>query len=363
MLQANLMEEIDFSKAEDDISKDSILNCVSELEIFRYYLKSDFKIRVPMSSPLRKDNKPSFNIYIAGNGKPRFYDFGMGAGGDCFDFVQAILGVDYKTTLRIIHSDLVNTNKSKVLTDLKQRQTVKYDNITDIIREEAKEQTTISIVRQPYTFLDTEYWKSYGINMETLLKFKVFSAKTVWINKNEVPISYSATDPIYAFEFKTATDSAPRYKIYKPLAPSGRKWVTNTRMFDIIGWNQLCSQGNLAIITKSMKDVMVLHELGFNAISPQSESQNIGDAFLTDLKTRFKSIVSLFDRDATGVRAATKLVDKWHIPPMFIQDEKAKDISDFVRHYGASKAKDLIVTLASRAIDKFVTYEYLTNRI
>jgi hypothetical protein len=49
-------------------------------------------------SPLRDDDRrPSFSIYATGT---RWKDFGTGAGGDSFDFYQAVKGMDAKQAWR-----------------------------------------------------------------------------------------------------------------------------------------------------------------------------------------------------------------------------------------------------------------------
>jgi hypothetical protein len=43
------------------LTKETVLNKVSEYQIFSYYLGGDFKSGAVMNSPLRQDDKPSFS--------------------------------------------------------------------------------------------------------------------------------------------------------------------------------------------------------------------------------------------------------------------------------------------------------------
>lgn len=55
----------------------------------------------------------------------------------------------------------------------------------------------------------------------------------------------------------------------------------------------VASKGDILFITKSMKDVMCLHEMGIPAVSPSSESTFLPKDVLEQLKTRFKRIIIL----------------------------------------------------------------------
>lgn len=80
---------------------------------------------------------------------------------------------------------------------------------------------------------------------------------------------------------------------------------------------------------------MVLKEMGYNAISPSSETTFIPDDILDDLKSRYSKLYILYDRDATGVKQARAYSKKYHIDAFFINKRfKAKDISDAVKLNG-----------------------------
>ena len=77
---------------------------------------------------------------------------------------------------------------------------------------------------------------------------------------------------------------------------------------------------------------MCLYEMGYPAISPSSESTFIPKDVLEQLKTRFKRIIILFDRDVAGVKRSRKLSQETGLEALFINKRfKAKDVSDAIK--------------------------------
>ena len=92
-----------------------------------------------------------------------------------------------------------------------------------------------------------------------------------------------------------------------------------------------------------MKDVMCLYEMGISAISPSSESTFIPEDILNALKTRFKRIIILFDRDSAGVRNSRKFSLKYGLEAMFVNKKyMCKDISDAVKKHGLTEVKSFL---------------------
>ena len=75
-----------------------------------------------------------------------------------------------------------------------------------------------------------------------------------------------------------------KFKIYRPLASKYTKWRTNLTTSDVQGLAQIPEKGDLLIITKSLKDVMVLYEMGYTAISAASETTFIPEDIISGLK-------------------------------------------------------------------------------
>ena len=100
----------------------------------------------------------------------------------------------------------------------------------------------------------------------------------------------------------------------------------------IQGWEQLPESGDLLIITKSYKDVMLLYEYNIPAIAPNGEYVIISEEVINSLKKRFKNIFILFDNDLAGVKNSHKYKKAYNdIPIIFLKRKYSKDISDFYK--------------------------------
>lgn len=103
----------------DNITKDEILKHVSEESIFEHYgvaIK-----RGLFCSKLRKDANPTCGFFRNKKGRLMLKDFGDGSCRDCFSYVEALFGVSYYVSLRIIANDFgiyksptLKVNKAKI---------------------------------------------------------------------------------------------------------------------------------------------------------------------------------------------------------------------------------------------------------
>lgn len=314
----------DSTKKKEPLTIEYILSKVSEYDIYASYI-GQFKPGLIYNSPFRKDTNPSFGIFLSKRtGKLLFKDHGSGVCGDVIKFVREYTGIsNYNEVLQEIVKRLKITNK----TVLKSTKPI-----------ESKE-TVIGIVRQAFTKIDEQYWGSYHISMPTLEKYNVHSIKYYLCN-GIVKGIYKDENPMYAYKVYN------NFKIYRPLGDKFTKWRNNLTEFDVQGYAQLPKKGNLLIITKSLKDVMVLHEMGYNAVSPSSESTFIPDIVLNDLKKRFKNILLCFDRDAPGVTNMRKVSLKTGLKGFLVHKSfKAKDISDAVKTNGFESVHDWLKKL------------------
>lgn len=299
------------AKLPDNITLDWILSKVTEYDIYAKYI-GQFKVGMIYNSPFRKDKNPSFGIYYSKRTKQLlFKDHGTGECGNVIKFVSLFTG---KTEYNDILSDIVD--KLNITNNTKLVSSKQYIPPTE---------TVIGVVRQEFTDVDINYWKQFNISINTLKKFNVNSIKYYLCN-GIVKGTYKRENPMYAYKVYN------NFKIYRPLADKYTKWRNNLTDYDIQGYGQLPQKGDILFITKSMKDVMCLHEMGYPAVSPSSESTFLPKDVLEQLKTRFKRIIILFDRDTAGVKRSRKLSRETGLEAMFINKKfKAKDVSDAVK--------------------------------
>lgn len=143
-----------------------------------------------------------------------------------------------------------------------------------------------------------------------------------------------------------------KFKIYRPLASKYTKWRTNLTNRHVQGLAELPQEGgNLLIITKSLKDVMCLYEMGINAIAASSETTFIPEDILKSLKKKWKHIVILYDRDKTGMKKARDYNKQYELECIFVHKKfKAKDISDAVRDNGFFAVKEWLTKTVERYV-------------
>ena len=308
------------NKLANPITLDYILSKVTEYDIYAHYL-GQFKVGMIYQSPFRKDKNPSFGIFYSKRTKQLlFKDHGTGECGNVIKFVQLYTG---KTNYNDILQDIVA--KLNITPETKLDSSKQYIPSTE---------TVIGIVRQEFTDTDIKYWNQFNISTKTLKKFNVNSIKYYLCN-GVVKGIYKPENPMYAYKVYN------NFKVYRPLGDKYTKWRNNLTEYDVQGYEQLPKKGDICIITKSLKDVMCLHEMGIPAISPSSESTWLPDTVLEDILKRFKRILICFDRDGPGVRNLRKISLKTGLEPFLVHKKwKAKDISDAIAKNGFKNIKN-----------------------
>lgn len=300
-----------------------LLDKVDDYTIYSYYL-GPFKPGKLMNSPLRSDDKmPSFAIFPTKDGALLFKDHGTGVAGNALKFLKLYKGIQTreeleKELLRIV------------------RRFNPTSSVATVTRSYAPhEDTDIGIVRQPFTEVDKKYWKQFHISIDTLKRFNVFSIKYFLCNR-VVRGTYKETSPMYAYKVYD------KFKIYRPLASKYTKWRTNLTNRHVQGLAELPYEGgDLLVITKSLKDVMCLYEMGISAIAASSETTFIPDDILRTLRRKWKRVVILYDRDATGMMKARDYSKQYKLNAIFVHKKfKSKDISDAVKNNNFNTVKD-----------------------
>jgi len=312
-------------KEEDvSVSKDLILEKTTQFDIFRHYIGSNLKLGKTINSPLReKDNNPSFGIFKNKAGNIMYKDFGTGKYGDCFDFVSKLLSLDFKGTLARVWGDIAKRGKVS-LEGLKIRN-YKHSGNKEIF-----------IKSRYFTANDDSYWGQFCISRDTLKKFNVTPIQHYWINDIMYRDVYKKDDPAYAFGVYT------KFKIYRPYVKDKKdKFRSSCGTHDMFGLQQLVNKDKILIVTKSLKDVMVLYELGYNSVATQGETCTIPKVIMDDLVDRFDNIYVLYDNDSAGIEGSNTLTKTYnHLKQIYIPDNhNCKDIGELIENKGVRTAK------------------------
>lgn len=214
---------------------------------------------------------------------------------------------------------------------------IQNNNITVKKKERKEERPKLFYVTKKYNKEELDYWLSYGIKKETLDYFNVKSV-SYYNSSSSDKIHFSFKfNPIFAYLVKD------KVKLYKPKGNFYEKWRTNI-VDEIQGLEQLRYEKDILIITKSLKDVMVLYEIGIEAIALNSEHEFISNELYDELKSRYKKIILLLDNDKTGIEASSKHAKQHHIQYYYFglksrldiyKTKGIKDCADFVKVYNS----------------------------
>lgn len=321
-----------------ELNLEFILYRTSALDVFKYYIPEFKSPGKKFSSPFRSDVDPSCAIKDYGS-TAILTDFATGESYSFIKLVQTLYGCDYYTAIRKIAGDL-----NLIDTKINPKLVTQYESKSREIVESPGARILIH-ARDWNIVLDKPYWKQYGISLKTLRKYKVFPISTFWINS----IRFDCKKLTYAYYYGNYT-----FKIMSPYSKEN-KWYSNTKSDIIQGFNQLPESGDLLIITKGLKDVMLLYELGYTAIAFSSETTLISDSQFTTLQSRFKKLVLFYDNDGTftptpdepgkGKFGAFKNSIKHKIPMIFLPDGEEKDISDYYKKYGLLETQNIMKKL------------------
>lgn len=323
---------IDFS-IKPKITKDLILSRFSEEQLMEYYLHVPVKKGL-FRSPLRKDRRPTCSFYRNGSNTLIFKDFATGQHLNIFGVVQEMFHCDYFEALRIIANDM-GIVRDKSL----QKNSGKINEHP--IRMQDKEMSKIQVEVQDFTDLELKWWGKYGITLETLKRFNVYSCKHVFLNGQLVAKSQQHC-PIFGYYGKKY-QGIDLWRCYFPKRTSFR-FITNWPSKKIQGYDQLPKSGKLLVITKSMKDCLCLYSCGITACAPNSENLFISDAMLEELKSRFENIVVFYDNDRPGLYNMAK-IRREHPELVYVcipKEYGSKDISDFYKDHGRKETLNLI---------------------
>lgn len=312
------------------ITKEFLLSKNSEETYMSYYLGIPVKKGL-FRSPLRTDNHNTCSFFRGRSGNLYFKDF---ATGQCLTFEGVVMEkyhCTYPNALKIIAKDFGYIQSSEV-----KKQEIKIQP-----KFEGEKETFIQVEIKDFSESELKWWNSFGVTKQTLDKYKVYSIKTVFLNGN-IYAQSTQHSPIYGYYFGKK-ENIEQWRIYMPKRKEFR-FIGNVSTKTIQGYKQLPDNGKLLVITKSMKDTMLLSSLGIPAVAPNSETQFVSEKLLDEFRERFKNIVLLYDSDLTGVRFMNKIRKQYRdlIVCMIPRKYEAKDISDFYQKYGRSQTISLI---------------------
>ena len=319
-------------------NKDTILSKISEAELAVFYIDGLTEIPSVISSPLRKDEHPSFRIYSPDGTRVKFFDYATGQKGSIFDLLMLMYGKSFQDTLEMISKDLTDNRKTAIYKAKLER--LKVNSERGILQ--------VRSVRSEWQEYDFSYWDSYGVPKNWLLNADIYPISHILIVSESGYVKTIKADK-YAYTFIERKDGVVTEKVYQPYNKEGMKWRSGHDRSVCDLWAKLPEKGNIVIIASSRKDALcVWAQTGIPTISMQSETVLMKPQVMQELKERFKRVVVLFDNDFSaeenhGQKDSQKFAELYGIEQIEIPSKyRAKDPSDLHRYYGEGIVKQVI---------------------
>jgi len=316
------------------LTPQAILNKITEYDIFRYYMKGDWRINSVTLSPFREEKHPSFLIGTKGGGVS-FIDFAdTEKRGDCFTFVKLLHHmVSMDDVLKKIDQDFGLNIYTKSNVDYK---TIvkEYKQPEEI----GKRYSLIQASTRRFTHEELEYWNQYHQSLEDLKANNVYSIKELFFNRSKFVLKDTELRFGYLYD--------GHWKIYRPFADRKVKWVPNNVPITALDGQDGIQCTNL-MIQKSKKDFMVMNKVYPYNIAVQNEGiacfsqENV--TYMKDVSD--KQILS-FDSDIAGVKNSQQITkifgfDYCNVPKEYLK-EGIKDWSDLAKSHGLKIIEDIL---------------------
>jgi hypothetical protein len=281
---------------------------ITDEDIYYYYL-GDFEDNSWFSAPWRTDTSPSLRISYYKD-KWVWTDFGEDSRPKyAINFIMRYYNTDYRNALQLGWNDIID-NKKSIIKLIEKHENISYCKI-----------------RKEFFKFELDYWKEASIDEDDLKYFDVYSGEI----RHNKKIWHSSIkgDPLFIYMFDK---SIPIYKGYRPFAPNSKlKFYSKNITGHIQGYNKIPKTGDILIITKSYKDVIVWYKLGYPAIAPHSENMFISPFDLYDLEKRFKHIYVNYDNDHIGVKKSIQYTSEYNLKYFNLPtNTKCKDPFQFV---------------------------------
>lgn len=309
---------------------------IDPYEVFHTYIGTVPNVNKTIKTPFKSERTPSFRFYVSKEGILKFKCYSTGHGGNCIDFVAALYNIDYKEAIVKIINEVYGDKKV-----YKVQGTTAYVKPTPSVYV-PKAEAKIEVILRDWVIEDIDYWKQYGLTIDDLYKYDVKPCSQVWIYIDKMYYNYTTVkDLCYRYLING------RYKIYRPFIMKKGRWLSNMTRKEVQGFAQLPEKGELLVITKSLKDIMVLKKyLNVDSISFGSESMTVTKEIADYLYTRFKTIILFYDNDEAGLTNMERISKETNIPYVSIDVElESKDPSDLYKKYGKFAFQDVITKL------------------
>jgi len=310
------------------LGEEEIIQRVDEYTLYCHYLGYDPDPFTKYTSPYRVDLHPSFGVFHAKripNREFAWKDQATGECGDIFTLVKYIYGYSCKrqAIARIASDFSLGPRIAEDPRKIKQK----------VLQQ--KDPTEIRCVYRKLKDYDLKWWLRYHIDQALLEMYKVRPISCYWTYPTQSVPKFPPKGLGYDYGIGT------HHKLYFPLAEKDFKFRNDlVPERDLEGFSQLRYHTDTLIITKSLKDVMLLRSFDYDAVAPMGEHTVVHEEFLRYFESKYQRIYTLFDND--GKHAG----EKYPYPLLQVPLASGeKDPTDYCKRYGAASTRELLSQL------------------
>ena len=276
------------------MTKDWLLDRVSEMQIYEYYV-TGIKQGRKMKSPIRLDkHEGSWSIKQI-DGVIVWSDWATDEKGNCITLVQKMYNITYQQAIEKIAQDLGIQQGSNQISRV-----AIPSNLEGV--PDQKKHSWIQIVTRRWNTKDDQFWGKYAISREQLIADGVLPIKEYYINRQKEIIKEG--EKVYAYTYDEGM------KIYMPERVKNDKWRSSISTKLVEGLDKLNGHEKV-VVCKSKKDKLTLMSIlpeSVGIISVQNESVSAWTDNLLKVLEGRKVWIS-YDSDGPG-KAASKRVNE-----------------------------------------------------
>lgn len=315
-----------------------LFTLVSQYDLWSYYTGINIKFGKKIISPIQDEINPSANFFVSGSGDILLKDFRFKKAFNIWSFLRFKFGWSITESLKHIDKDFnlgyYNSEFSLTTGSIGAKHDFKIpEGVTSYIK----------VKRGPWSTKELEFW-TQSFSLETLHKLPIKPLKWYQVIRgdNIYQFNKEKDELLFVFSFGNAC-----YKVYRPESREN-KWYSNTPSTYLMGIDDLPWIGEDLYINKGMKELGINYDLGFNAVSLQSENCYPTEEVVKNLKRRFKNIWTIMDIDEAGLKSSAYMEVKYDFKPIilpesFYKANKAyKDLDSIKKLVGLDEIRRII---------------------
>jgi hypothetical protein len=328
-----------------------LLEHTNDYTIYTHFIGREIKFKELITSPIRFDTTPTFNIFPAK--EPRWSDQIMfkdfnGDWGNVFAFVQRFASFNNGIVLKDINEIIGFINLHMGLDSI-----APVKKIQKLI-EHQDQPISYKLTHDKWKAKHLEYWEQYGVGKELLEYYRVMPVAYLLNEVEQKVADFRGTCTFAYWIFD-------KFKLYQPYEENFSKFFNQCPPSYLQGFEQCFQKTNHLVITKSLKDIVVIQahsDSWQDVIAPHGEGYKVPDDLVYWILSRYSVITIIYDPDYAGVKGAnrfrkalknSRFYQNQKIRVQFVSTSRqlkrgklvapVKDISDFRIMYGEEKTK------------------------